>query len=299
MKRIRITYPGAYHHVMNRGYDGNEIFIGDRHKSQFLDYLEYASHKMKIRLFAYCVMDNHYHLVLENASGRLSDFQRLLNGQYGMYYRKMEGGKGYVFQSRFKSTLIENDSYLIQSILYLLRNPIRAGIVQLPGDYIWSSTKHYYSGKNVGIVDADFVNELFGCQEAFQSSLHMPVKSEIPVVITKYGEIMGSDSFLEVALRKYDRRKRPTEQSIGCQRQDEQYFEPLEKIWMEFERAKCINIDSLDTRTAEGKRLRGELLVHLKERGGLKYKEIGELDIFADLNIISLRTMYRNYRRSG
>ena len=69
MKRIRITYPGAYHHVMNRGYDGNEIFVGDRYKSQFLDYLEHASHKMKIRLFAYCVMDNHYHLVLENASG--------------------------------------------------------------------------------------------------------------------------------------------------------------------------------------------------------------------------------------
>jgi REP element-mobilizing transposase RayT len=115
---------------------------------------------MKIRLLAYCVMDNHYHLVLENGSGRMSDFLRLLNGQYGMNYRKREGGIGYVFQNRYKSTLIENDSYLVQSILYLLRNPARAGIVQLPEDYIWSSAKHYFSDKHAELVDQAFVNGL-------------------------------------------------------------------------------------------------------------------------------------------
>ena len=125
----RITYPGAYHHVMNRGYDGNRIFAGNKNKSQFLDYLEGASNQMKIRLFAYCIMDNHYHLILENTSGRMSDFLKLLNGQYGMYYRKMYGGKGYVFQRRFKSTIIEDDGYLIKSIEYLLQNPVRASIV--------------------------------------------------------------------------------------------------------------------------------------------------------------------------
>jgi len=96
---------------------------------------------MMIRLFSYCVMDNHYHLVLENSSGRMSDCLRLLNGQYGMYYRKMYGGKGYVFQSRFKSTIIENDGYLIKSIAYLLQNPVRAGIVAIARNYIWSSVK--------------------------------------------------------------------------------------------------------------------------------------------------------------
>lgn len=82
---------------MNRGYDGKHIFEGNKNKSQFLEYLEEASKQMKIRLFAYCIMDNHYHLVLENSSGKMSDFAKLLNGQYGMYYRKMYGGKGYVF----------------------------------------------------------------------------------------------------------------------------------------------------------------------------------------------------------
>ncbi|MCK4761881.1 MAG: transposase [Candidatus Aminicenantes bacterium] len=133
---------------MNRGYNGNHIFEGNKNKSQFLDYLEWAAKQMKIRLFAYCVLDNHYHLVMENSSGRMSDFAKLLNGQYGSYYRKIDGGKGYVFQSRFKSTIIENDSYLIKSIVYCLQNPVRAGIVSIAEHYIWSSARFYFQNPN-------------------------------------------------------------------------------------------------------------------------------------------------------
>ena len=147
-------------------------------------------------------MDNHYHLVLENASGRMPDFLRLLNGQYGMHYRKMAGGKGYVFQSRFKSTLIENDSYLVQSILYLLRNPVRAGIVQVPENYIWSSARYYFSDENAKIVDQVFVNGLFNSKKEFLSALHGPSEKEFPIVITKYGELMGGGGFLASALKK-------------------------------------------------------------------------------------------------
>ncbi|NIM12167.1 MAG: hypothetical protein GTO45_08650 [Candidatus Aminicenantes bacterium] len=94
MKRVRITYPGAYHHAMNRGYDGNDIFTGNKKKAQFVDLLEGTAKKLKIHLFAFCVMDNHYHLVLENNNERMSDFLGQLNGLYGMYYRKVEGGRG-------------------------------------------------------------------------------------------------------------------------------------------------------------------------------------------------------------
>ncbi|MFW9879836.1 MAG: transposase [Candidatus Thorarchaeota archaeon] len=91
MKRVRIAYEGAYHHAMNRGINCEKIFSGDKNKIQFLDYLEGFSKKLKIRILFYCLMDNHYHLVLENSSGKMSDFFRHLNGQYGMYYRKMKG----------------------------------------------------------------------------------------------------------------------------------------------------------------------------------------------------------------
>ncbi|MFC2140912.1 transposase [Acidobacteriota bacterium] len=78
----------------NRGYDGNAIFSGTVTKSHFLDYIEDAVTKMKMRIFAYCIMDNHYHMVLENTSGKMSDFMKLLNGNFGMYYRKKFGGQG-------------------------------------------------------------------------------------------------------------------------------------------------------------------------------------------------------------
>jgi putative transposase len=93
MKRVRITYPGAFHHLMNRGFEGKTILMSKETKAQFLDYMEDAAKKMKVRIFAYSILDTHYHLVLENSSGRMSDFMKLLNGQYGRYYRKITGGK--------------------------------------------------------------------------------------------------------------------------------------------------------------------------------------------------------------
>jgi len=293
MKRERVTYEGAYHHVMNRGYDGAEIFTGNRNKSQFLDYLEDSAKRMKIRIFAYCIMDNHYHLVLENSSGRLSDFLKLLNGQYGMYYRKMEGGKGYVFQSRFKSTIIEDDSYLIKSIEYLLKNPVRALIVHRAEEYIWSSVQYYFSNLQSGIVDAEYVNQLFGTKKCLLADLSSRKNEKIFVRMTKHGEVMGSEEFLERALKRFNRRRTPQEQSRGVQRKGDLYFDSVEKVLWEFKQMRGVELNCIDVSTWEGKRLRGELLVLLKDRAGLKYKDISEFSIFSDLSFASLRSLYR------
>lgn len=297
MKRVRITYPGAYHHVMNRGYDGRDIFSGNKNKSRFLDLLEVTAKKMKTHLFAYCIMDNHYHLVLENNNGRMSDFIGQLNGLYGMYYRKVEGGKGYVFQSRFKSTLIENDSYLIKSLLYLLLNPVRAGIVNRAEEYTWSSISDYFSAQPLGIVDAAFVIELFASREQMKIELCSMVNKELGIITTKHGEILGNRKYIETALEKHDRRKRPTVQSVGVKREDERCFEPAQKVIHEFERIKGVPIPAIDTGTFKGKHQRGELLVLLKEKAGLKYREIAEFEIFGDLSFASLRSLYRNMKK--
>ena len=206
-----MTYVGAYHHVMNRGYDGNDIFSGNKNKAQFLDYLEGASQQMKIRIFAYCIMDNHYHLVLENSSGMMSEFLKLLNGQY------------------------------------------------------------YFSDQETKIVDADFVNQLFGSKRSLLVNLASSGssgtgKNELPVKITKHGEIFGSDGFLKLALKKHNRRQIPTDQSLGVQRRDDRYFEPVEKILWEFKDIHGVNFEEIETETWPGKRLRGELLVMLKDR---------------------------------
>ncbi len=282
---------------MNRGHGGEEIFYGNKNKSQFLDLLVNASRKLKIRIFAYCLMDNHYHLVLENSSGKMSECFKRLNGQYGMYYRKVAGGKGYVFQGRFNSTLIEKDAYLLHSIAYLLRNPVRAGIVRDADDYIWSSIKAYYSDNTNGLVDAEFVNELFGTKEQLMAAIQTWGVRELPIIETEYGEVLGNEDFMESALKKYDRRTKPSDQGKGNRRKKDRYFDPVGKVIWEFEEIKGTKIEDIDISTKEGTRQRGDLLVMLKENGGLTYKEISEFDIFEDIKMDSLRSIYRNAKK--
>ncbi|MCP4221015.1 MAG: hypothetical protein GY765_40675 [bacterium] len=297
MRRARITYDGAVHHVMNRRYGGNDIFQGDRNKRIFLDYLAEATQKLRIKIFAYCVMDTHYHLVLENSSGRMSEFMKRLNSLYGMYYRKATGGKGHVFLNRYKSTLVGDDTYLLQSIAYLLRNPVRAGIVANAEDYMWSSINAYFAPEKdeAGpIVDAGYVEKLYGTREEMLAAVRTLGVREPKVVLTKYGEVLGSADFLERTKEKFNRREEVPKENIGSQRKEDSSFEPESKVLWEFEKLEGVKLDEINVTTIRGKRQRARLLVLLKEKAGLTYKEIGEFEIFSDLEMNSLYQIYKN-----
>jgi hypothetical protein len=161
-----------------------------------------------------------------------------------------------VFQSRFKSNIIQDDGYLIKSIEYLLhlQNPVRAGMVTFAEDYIWSSAQYYFSNQEAKIVDAEFVNQLFGSKECLLDNLASLGKNELPVKMTKHGEVLGSEGFLKLALKKHNRRQRPTDQSIGVQRKDDRYFEPVEKVLWEFKNIHGVNVEEIETWTWVRKR---------------------------------------------
>jgi REP element-mobilizing transposase RayT len=298
MKRLRITFEGAFHHTMNRGINGEEIFSGDNNKAQFLDYLVEYSTKLKIRILAYCLLDNHYHMVIENSSGRMSDFFKHLNGKYGMYYRKTHGGQGYVFQSRFKSTLIEDDSYLRAAIAYLLLNPVRAGIVTNFKEYTWSSAGEYFSKNTDSIVDSEYVNDLFETEKNLVEFTESLLGRELQVLQLEKGEVLGSNDFMEEAFKKYNRRESPdSSQSIGVRRSEDKNFETVERVFHEFENKIGMSTEEINTATLIGKKLRGELLVWLKDYAGLKYTEIAEFPLFNDIRANSLPQLYKNARR--
>ncbi len=124
---------------MNRGDKGEKIFLQESAKRRFLELLKEKSRIYKIVLYAYCIMDNHFHLVIKNSSGKMSEFMRALDGQYAMNYRKVSKSRGYVFQDRYKSILVEEGKHLMVLIIYVLLNPVRAGLVHNPFDYRWSS----------------------------------------------------------------------------------------------------------------------------------------------------------------
>ena len=147
------------------------------------------------------------------------------------------------------------------------------------------------------IVDAEFVNQLFGSKETLLGNLASVGNRELSVRMTKHGAVLGSENFLKLALKKHNRRQRPTEQSKGVQRKNERFFDPVEKVLWEFKNIHGIDPDDIDTGTWAGKRLRGELLLKLKDVAGLKYKEIAEMNVFSNLGFASLRDLYRRTKQ--
>jgi REP element-mobilizing transposase RayT len=291
MRRARLLYSGSYHHVMNRGLVGSNIFQGDKLKSYFLNFLSKKSKKLKIRLLAYCIMDNHYHLILQNSSGKLSGFMKQLNGHYGIIYRKNKGERGYVFQGRYKSTLIQEGPYLRMSIVYVLLNPVRAGLVENPYDYKWSSIEEYFIDNKKSIVDKVFIEDIFQSKTTFDELLGEWSGNDLPVKRTRFGPIIGGEDFKEEAIKRYDRRK-----SRGASkrtRKEDYILSPADAVIREFENNKGLKLKGIDVNTLKGKRLRSELLVLLKDKTGLTYKEIIEYPIFHSLKYSSLGHLYQ------
>ena len=293
MRRARVKFNGSYHHVMNRGLEGKRIFSGDKAKYDFLYLLNEKSKKMKIRLLAYCLMDNHYHLIVQNNSGKLSEFMKQLNGHYGIIYRKREVESGYVFQGRYKSTLIQEGPYLRMAIIYILLNPVRAGIVESPYEYKWSSISEYFTNKkeNKNMVDKSFVEEIFQSKHIFNELFEEWADIDIPVKKTRFGSIIGGEDFKEEAIKKYDRRTK--EGDSKRMREKDYIFESAERIIEKFEKERKINIRNINPNTIEGKKLRAELLVSLKDKAGLTYKEIIEYPLFRPLKYSSLGQLYK------
>jgi len=247
MRRARITYKGAFHHAMNRGHEGKKIFLKDSEKNSFLELLKETAKGYRIRVFAYCIMDNHYHLVLENSSGRMSEFFKKLNGQYGRIYRRENKGKGYVFQDRFKSKIIQDDSYLLMVLGYVLNNPVRAGLVTDFLNYQWSSSSFYFKEGTSDIVDNKYVEALYGSLYNMSDQIRNLTIEELPVILTRVGGIIGGEEFAVESLEKFNRRK-SNDQVEEYKRKDDYYFDPIEKVFYEFKRKHKINAFDIDTK---------------------------------------------------
>lgn len=297
MRGPRFTYSGAFHHCMNRGHNGESILVDDVYKQAFLNMLAEKVIKYRMRLFAYCLMDNHYHLVLQNASGRMSDFFRNLNTQYAFYYRERKGGEGYVFQNRFHSTIIGDNEYLRMAILYVLANPMRAGLVERFDQYQWSSGGAYWGKNEMAWLDGDFVRKLFGGWEMLATAFANEKQVGLPLKRTPLGLVLGGEEFFRYAFSKFDRRRRAD--AVQKRRHDDYDFDPVEKVIREFEQKYNAKMDELAVGQFSGKRLRAELLVRLRDLAGLTYRQISEISIFSDLQYGSLRQIYLNFKRKN
>jgi REP element-mobilizing transposase RayT len=143
----RIELEGALYHVVSRGNNRRDIFFNDDDRRLFLDTLGEMAQRFEIELFAFVLMNNHYHLLLITRRANLSRAMQWFGVTYTNRFNARNSHSGHLFQGRFKSMLVQNDAYLMRLSLYIHRNPLRAGIVNRLADYPWSSYRSYAYGK--------------------------------------------------------------------------------------------------------------------------------------------------------
>ena len=136
---IRIEFQNALYHVTARGDRREDIFEDDEDRLIFLANLELVITQFNWICHAWCLMDNHYHLLIQTPDGNLSKGMRQLNGVYTQASNRRNRRVGHLFQGRFKAILVDSDAYLLELTRYVVLNPVRAGMVKNPADWRWSS----------------------------------------------------------------------------------------------------------------------------------------------------------------
>jgi putative transposase len=139
MDPLRIEVPGGYYHLSTRGNNRRDIFRDDYDRSTFLRYLGRIATKYEWQVLAYCLMSNHYHLILQIGDLGMSKGMCDLNGGYALTFNHRHGRANHLFGRRFWDALLDSDSHLLECCRYAVLNPVRAGLCERPGDWSWSS----------------------------------------------------------------------------------------------------------------------------------------------------------------
>ena len=159
-RRARERCESNTYHVMLRGINRQQIFLDQEDNQRFLEVLEQCREISGFRLFAYCLMGNHVHLLLRACEEPLEQVMKRIGTRYVVWYNKKYSRTGHLFQDRYRSEAVTDDAYCLTVIRYILNNPVKAGMCRRAEDYRWSSTSDYYSGG--GITDTAFAEGMLG-----------------------------------------------------------------------------------------------------------------------------------------
>jgi putative transposase len=200
---LRIEYPGAFYHVTSRGNEKKDIFKSRRDREKFLSYLESATERYGAVIHAYCLMSNHYHLILETPLGNLAQIMKHINSSYTTYYNVKRKRAGHLLQGRYKAIVVEADVYATELSRYLHLNPVRAGMVKMPEDYPWMSYRYYTADTAPPWLTTGFILNYFGSRGAtskgkYREFVHdlINVEYSTPLQGAIASTILGSAEFV-------------------------------------------------------------------------------------------------------
>ncbi len=208
---LRITFPGAFYHITSRGNERKNVFKNKRDREKFLEYLESASQRYDAVIHVYCLLDNHYHLLVETPSGNLPQIMRHINGAYTTYFNVKRKRSGHLFQGRYKAILVDADEYAKELSRYIHLNPVRAYMAETPEDYEWSSYQYYIGRKKPPEwLTREFILGYFNTKVSIAQKGYHGFVSEL--VNEKYGSpldevtsstLLGSPDFIGFIKEKY------------------------------------------------------------------------------------------------
>jgi len=225
---LRIEYPGAFYHVTSRGNERGTVFQSNRDREKYLSYVESAHERYGAVVYTYCLMGNHYHLLLETPRGNLSKILQYINGAYTTYFNIKRNRFGHLFQGRFKGILVDKDEYCKELSRYIHLNPVRAGMVKVALEYPWSSYRYFAGrGKKPKKLKTELVLEDFGGEggrgyrryrEYVEKGAGKEIEDPLKKVIAS--TFLGGKEFIESIKLKYleekkiDRRDLPALKKI-------------------------------------------------------------------------------------
>jgi len=200
---LRLEFPGAIYHVTSRGNARLAIYKDDQDRHSFLSILGEVVDRYHWLCHACCLMNNHYHLIVETPDGNLSRGMRQLNGVYTQKFNRRHGTVGHVFQGRFKAIVVERDNYLLELCRYVVLNPVRTGTVSSAEKYRWSSYRATAGlEKPATFLSVDWVLGQFGrqryqAQRRYREFVRAGVDAASPWNDLHGRSILGDDDFLK------------------------------------------------------------------------------------------------------
>ena len=204
---LRLDHAGALWHVTSRGNERREVFVDDEDRREFLRLLGRCVELFGWKLHAWVLMGNHYHLLVGTPEATLSRGMRQLNGDFAQHFNRRHGRDGHVFQGRFKAVLVQREAHLLEVARYVVRNPVRAGLVASPGEWPWSSYRATAGLESAPAwLDTSFLLEQFGSRRGAAAAKYREfVVDPAAASYDPWGQVLGqmylgSASFAEAAL---------------------------------------------------------------------------------------------------
>ncbi len=284
---LRIQYPGAFYHITNRGNERKSVFRDDADRSQFLKILAQSKDNYQAVIHGFVLMTNHYHLLVETPLGNLAEFMRYFNITYTSHFNRRHNRIGHLFQGRYKSVLVDKNSYLFAVSKYIHLNPVKvrgfrtkslAERMKYLLDYKWSSLPGFIDpGKRHEFVDYDIVLGMFGGdtklgRKNYQEQLFedLPKKASIKKQVVGQS-ILGDVRFItwvkETFLDVPKNREQPAVAKLHS-------YLSTDKLIEKIATATNKPVDEVLHARGEARQLAMSFLYRF---GGLKNKEISEL----------------------